>query len=360
MPIIEPGQIVSLHSVKGVMMYQFTARQQQNLRWGRALRDVSKASLTAGPMLVSGKLPDIYPWAHWMSVWSPDADKLYWTGPVQKLTANRYGTQIDAADPSAYLSRTRVPITKAWNGVDPCIPMNELWLKLCDLHGIGLLPITQADPWGDLFDLSVTADSEMMDKTIKTFEGYGLRWTVIAGVPIIGPMPQEPIASLGEQHFLGDGIELIRDGTGTYNDILLKGGDDLARARVDLGAGVNLQQIVTVNDMFGLSNVQRATAQYVRQTAMIKTDIDVPSNAVLHPHAPVTIEQLVPSARFAVEAYGLRLRMELETLDVNATAADVTVTPTFNEVPDWTEIGELQQNGGAMQLQAGVTEVSSP
>lgn len=360
MPIIEPGQIVSLHSVKGVLVYQFTAQQQTQLEWGRTLRDVSKATLTAGPMLVSGKIPDIYPWVHWMSIWSPNADTLYWTGPVQKLVANRFGTEIDAADPAAYLGRTRVPITKSWEGVDPCIPMNEMWRDLCDLHGLSAYPIMRRDPWGDLFTLSVTADSEMMDKTIKTYEGYGLRWTVVAGVPIIGPMPLQPIASLGEQHFLGDGLQLMRDGTNTYNDVLLKGPDDLARARVDLGAGVNLQTIVTINNMFGVSNVQRATAQYVRQVGMIKTDIDVPSNATLHPDAPVTIDQLVPSARFAISAYGIDLRMELETITVTATGAGVTITPTFNEVPNWTELGELQQNGGQLSLQAGVQEVTSP
>lgn len=360
MPIIEPGSIVSVHSVKGVLMYQFTTSQQSSLQWGRTLRDVSKSVLTAGPMLVSGKIPDIYPWIHWMSIWSADAETLYWTGPIQKFIANRFGTEIDASDPSAYLSRTRVPETKAWDGVDPCIPMNELWEMLCDLHGLNLLPVMRRDPWGDLYNLTVTADSEMMDKTIKTFEGYGLRWTVIAGVPLIGPMPLEPIASLGDQHFLGDGLQLVRDGTNTYNDILLKGPDDLARARVNLGADVNLQTIVTVDNMFGVSNVQAATTQYVRQTGMIKTDIDVPSNAIFHPDAPVTVDQLVPSARFAIEAYGVRLRMELESIQVTMASSGVQIEPTFSEVPNWTELGELQENGGQLSMQAGVQNVSSP
>lgn len=361
MPIIEPGQVVSVHSVKGVTMYQFQATEQATLTWGRQLRDVSKSTLTAGPMLVGGKIPDIYPWVHWMSIWSADAKSLHWTGPVQRMVANRYGTEIDASDPAAYLSRTRVPITKSWDGVDPCIPMNELWLRLCDLHGLSQLPVVRRDPWGQLYNLIVTADAEMLDKTIKTFEGYGLRWSVIAGVPLIGPMPLEPIAALGEQHFLGSGVQLVRDGTNTYNDILLKGPDNLARARVDLGAGVNLQQIVTVNNMFGVSNVQRAVTEQVRQTGMIKTDIDVPSNATLHPDAPVSIEQLVPSARFALSAYGLDLRMELESISVSVTGANVTITPTFNEVPNWTELGALQANGGQLSVQAGTnSQVTSP
>jgi hypothetical protein len=362
MPIIEPGQIISVHSVKGVLMYQFAANQQSSLQWGRQLRDVSKATMTAGPMMTgNGKLPDIYPWVHWMSIWAPDAKSLYWTGPIQKFIGNRFGTEIDAFDPGAYLSRTRVPLTKSWDGVDPCIPMNEMWQMLCDLHGLTMRPVMRRDPWGDLYSLTVTTDSEMMDKTIKTFESYGLRWTVVAGTPLIGPMPLEPIASLGENHFIGDGLQLVRDGTNTYNDILLKGPDDLARARIDLGAGVNLQQIVTVNNMFGVSNVTKATAQYVRQTGMIKTDIDVPSNALLHPDAPVTIDQLVPSARFAIEAYGVRLRMELESISVNLGADGVVqIIPTFQEVPNWTELGELQQNGGQLSMQAGVQNVTSP
>lgn len=361
MPIIDQNQIVSVHSVKGVLMYQFTAAQQQtSLNWGRQLRDTGTATLTAGPMMVNGRIPDIYPWAHWLSIWSADAKSLYWTGPIQKLVANRFGTEIDAKDPSAYLTRTRVPLTKSWDGVDPCIPMTEMWNMLCDLHGLNQYPVRRYDPWGHLYNLSVTADSEMLDKTIKTFESYGLRWTVVAGVPLVGPMPLQPIASLGDQHFIGDGLQLVRDGTNTFNDILLKGPDDLARARVDLGDGVNLQQIVTADNMFGVSNVEKATAQYVRQTGMIKNDIDVPSNAALHPDAPVTLDQLVPSARFAIEAYGVRLRMELETITVATSNLGVTVTPTFNEVPNWTELGELQQNGGQLSMQAGVKNVTSP
>lgn len=360
MPIIEPGQVVSVHSAKGVTMYQFQASEQATLSWSRQLRDVSKSTLTAGPMLVGGKIPDIFPWVHWMSIWSADAKSLYWTGPVQRLVANRFGTEIDASDPAVYLSRTRVPITKSWQGVDPCIPMNEMWEKLCAMHGLTQLPVARRDPWGQLYSLSVTEDAEMMDKTVKTFESYGLRWSVIAGVPLLGPMPLEPIAALGEQHFLGDGVQLVRDGTMTYNDVLLKGPDNLARARVDLGAGVNLQQIVTVNNMFGVSNVERAVTEYIRQTGMIKTDIDVPSNAILHPDAPVTVDQLVPSARFAVSAYGIDLRMELESVSVSATGANVQITPTFQEVPNWTELGALQQNGGQLSMQAGESQVTSP
>jgi len=359
--IIEPGQLVSLHSVKGVLMYQFAPSDQISLQWGRQLRDVSTCNLQAGPMMIDGSFPQIYPWIHWISVWDSLGKSLYWAGPIQKITANRFGTTINAKDPAAYLSRTRVPITKAWDGVDTCIPMMELWLAMQELHNLPQAPVMRRDPWGDLYDLTVAADSQMLDKLIKQFEQYGLRWTVVAGAGLIGPMPLQPIASLGPQDFIGDDLSLVRDGTNTYNDILLKGADDLARARVDLGAGVNLQNIVTVDNMFGVSNVSKATQQYVRQTGMIKTDIDVPQSAVFHPDANVTIDQLVPSARFAIEAYGVRLRMELESIDVSAAqGANVKITPSFNEVPDWTELGELEQNGGQLQLQAGVKVVTSP
>lgn len=361
MPIIEPGSIVSIDSVNGVRMAQFQASQQETLQWGRTLRDVSKAVLTAGPMLVGGKLPTIYPWVHWMSVWSADATSLYWTGPIQKLVANRFGTEIDASDPAVYLAKTRVPETKSWDGVDACIPMTELWGMLCDLHGLNMYPVMRRDPWADLYNIDVTEDSQTLDQTIKTFESYGLRWTVVAGTPLVGPMPLQPMSdTLGEQHFIGDGLQLVRDGTNTANDVLMLGPDELARASVDLGAGLNLQALVTVNNMFGVSNVTSATSQYVRQTGMIKTDIDVPSDALFHPDAPVTVEQLVPSARFAVDAYGVRLRMELESIQVTMSAGGVQISPTFMEVPNWTELGELQQNGGQLSMQTGNQQVNSP
>lgn len=365
MPVITPGQYVSLHSGRGVQMYQWQPSDQQTLTWARQLRDVSKATLALGNLMTDDeKFPDIYPWVHHLSIWSGDwTPKLYWTGPIQKVTANRFGGSINASDISAYLAKTRCPMTKAWNAVDPCIPAGELWNEMISLQDLTANPVIREDPWGDHFNVNTTADSEMLDKTIKTLEQYGLRWTVIAGTPLLGPMPYQPIASLGEKDFVGDdGISLIRDGTATANDVLLRGTDNIARARVDL-ADLNLQSIVNIDNMFGVSNTIRATQQYVRQTGMIKTDIDVPSNAVFHPDANVSIDQLVPSARFAVEAYGVRLRMELESIQVSASAAGSQIAPTFNEVQDWTEIGQLQSTvGSSLALsQGGISpDVSSP
>lgn len=363
MPVITPGQYVSIHSLRGVQMYQWQPSDQQQLQWGRQLRDVSKASLTLGTLMTDDdNFPDIYPWVHWCSIWSGDwTPKLYWTGPVQKVTANRYGGSINASDVSAYLGKTRCPLTKSWDAVDPCIPAGELWDRLIELHGLSIDPVLRQDPWGDHFNVTTKSDVEMLDKTIKNLEQMGLRWSVIAGTPLLGPMPYQPIASLDENDFTGEaGISLIRDGTATANDVLLRGGDNLARARIDL-SNLNLQSIVTIDNMFGVSNVMRATQQYVRQTGMIKTDIDVPSNAVLRPDANVDIDQLIPSARFAISAYGVRLRMELESINVAASGSDVQVAPAFNEVQDWTEIGQLQSQGGQLSMQqAGVQDVTSP
>lgn len=363
MPVITSGQYVSIHSLRGVQMYQWQPSDQQQLQWGRQLRDVSKATLSLGNLMTDdNKFPEIYPWVHWCSIWSGDwTPKLYWTGPVLKVTGNRYGGSISACDMSMYLGKTRCPLTKSWDAADPSEPAGELWQSMIEQQGLAADPIIRPDPWGDRFNISTTADIEMLDKTIKNLEQMGLRWSVIAGTPLLGPMPYSAIASLGENDFMGEsGFSLIRDGSGTANDVMLRGGDNLARARVEL-SGLNLQSIVSIDNMFGVSNVVRATQQYVRQTGMIKTDIDVPSNAVLHPDANVTIDQLVPSARFAIEAYGVRLRMELEAISVTASEGDTQISPTFNEVQDWTEIGQLQSNGGQLSIQqAGVQDVTSP
>lgn len=364
MPVITPGQYVSIHSGRGVQMYQWQPSDQQQLTWGRQLRDVSKATLSLGNLMTDDKFPEIYPWVHHLSIWSGDwTPKLYWTGPIQKITANRYSGSIAASDISAFLAKTRCPLTKAWDGVDPCIPAGELWNAMIALQDLTADPVTREDPWGDHYNVTTTADVETLDKTIKTLEQYGLRWTVIAGTPLLGPMPYAPIASLGESDFIGsEGIALIRDGTATANDVLLRGSDNLARARVDL-ANLNLQSIITIDNMFGVSNTVRATQQYVRQTGMIKTDIDVPSDAIFHKDANVSIDQLIPSARFAIEVYGVRLRMELESIQVTASQGDTQIAPAFNEVQDWTEIGQLESNGGsALALsQGGVSpDVTSP
>lgn len=335
MPIVDPEQIISIHTAHGVMIYQFPPQDQVDVTWSRQLRDVSRCDMDLAPAFDDfDTLPKIIPMLHWASVWDSHGRDLYWTGPVLKATATRNGLSLNARDHSLFLTKTRNPINKRWDAQDPCVPAGELWTSMLSQQNVNATPIVRPDPYGDRFDFQVKADEQMLDQTIGDLVNQqGLRYNVTAGVPIIGPVSKKPIASLGLNHFLGDDIALVRDGTAAFNDVLVRGPDNLARARVAMG-GLNLQTIVNVDNMFGVSNVELAAYRYALYTSQIRESLVMNGLAQLHPDAPVSIDQLVPSARFIIDAFGVRQLMELEQLEVKLANGGVTVSVDFESVTD--------------------------
>lgn len=353
--LITQEQQIVLRSAYGDQLMQWLPGDIQSLQWGRELRQVSKCDIQMNSILTpQGNVPPIAPFLHWIDVYSTDdVPELYWSGPLLNLQVDRFSTSITAVDVSAYLARTRVPITKSWDATDPSVPALALWEAMLDLKGINhIRPIQRVDPYGDRFNSVFTADSETLDKTMQSLEQMGFRWTVVAGVPILGPMPYQPIAALGEDDFIGRGIALTRDGSKTYNDILLRGADNIARGRVDLH-GLSLQTIVSLNDMFGLTNVNNAVQAYARNVATFRNSITVPAGSILHPDVDLIANQLIPSARFTVSAYGERLRLELDSVQVSTQSGRSQVAVTLTEVPDWTEIGAMLAVGGQSSFQSG-------
>ncbi|UYL88138.1 minor tail protein [Gordonia phage Evaa] len=341
--IITPNQTVSLHTYDGIQLAQFAPARQSSMLWSRNLRDVSRCELVV-PVSPDLALIDVTPWLHWVSVWDSDANTLLWGGPVQKVQTTRTALTLSCRDVSALASRTRVPITKQWDTTDPSRIAAELWRAMIELHNLNLAPIVRVDPEGDFFDFETTADTKMLNTTIDDLVKVGLSWCVVAGTPILGPVPKEPVAALGEGDFMGE-LEVTRDGSATFNDVLLRGADFSSRTRVALG-GLNLQTIVNVDDLFGVSNVGRAARQYARHSAGITDILTVPGGTALRPDAPVSIDELLPGARFVVEAYGLRVLMELESVEVNLDAGDVQVAVTLDSVNELPELAEI--SGGGM------------
>jgi hypothetical protein len=346
-PIISNDLLVSVHTHSGVLLYQYNPGQYYDLKFSRELREVSKCDVT---FALDGERPNIVPWAHWLIVWSGDGSQVLWRGPIQKTTATRSTASIAAKDTAALMARTRNPLTKDWEGIDPCEPAAEMWERLIDLHGLDVEPIVRHDPDGDHFDWTITQDVAMMDATFGDLTTLGLSWTVVAGVPLLGPRDKDPIATLGENDFIGESVELSRDGAATYNDVLVRGPGNLGQARVEMH-GQNLQHIVTVESMFGVSNVDRAAQQYVRYSGAVRETVTLPSGSKLHPHAPVLLEQLIPSTRFIVDAYGIRTLMELEQMEVTLSAEDAAVTVKMESVLELPELLDQKATGtGKEQL----------
>lgn len=331
MPIIGE-QIISIRTVRGVQLYQFLADGYTSLRWTRTLRDTGALDLSVPTEAKYVQIPDLTPWLHWVDVWDGNQRDLHWSGPIQRVEQGRTWLTLAAGDVSALMSRTRCPLTKRWDSADPAEIATELWASMIEHHGLNLEPITRNAPRGDRFEFSAQAEVKMTDEVIQELTDLGLYWSVVAGIPLLGPVKPQPVAALGESDFLQGQLSVIRDGASTYNDVLLLAGDSKSRARVPMG-GLNLQTIVKRDSMFGVSNADRAAVQAVRYSGAIRDAISVPRGAVLHPDAPVSIQQLVPSARMNVEAFGLLPTMELEGVTVSVSAGSASVGVDLESVP---------------------------
>jgi hypothetical protein len=353
MSIVTDEQMVMIRTITGQPLLEFPPKQIAGLQWGREVNQVSQCTMTTPPLLDSDAnfLP-IVPWYHWVDVWSTDWNPvLYWSGPIQKPTTDQFAGQIVAVDQASYLARTRCPITQAWDAVDPSVPALAAWQAMLAHHGIGnIAPVRRNNPWGQRFNITMSSNVETLDQTMQELEQMGFSWSVSAGVPLLGVMPLQPIGSLGKDDFLGRGIQLTRDGSQTFNDVLMRGPDNIVRATVPLN-GLSLQTLVNLNTMFELSNVQSAAQQYVLYTGSFRTTIMVPSNAILKPEAPVSIDQLIPTARFSVDAFGVRVRMQLQSVQCTLASGQLPqVGVTLTEVPNWTEIGILLSSGGSLTM----------
>lgn len=351
--IVSPRQAVSLHTYSGIQLGQFLPEQQLSLSWGRELKQTSKCQLLVP--FDETLLDTITPWLQWISVFD-DNDALLWQGPIQQPTANRNGITITALDPSSLAGATRVPITKRWDAADPATIAGELWKGVIDNHGLALKPVIRSDPEGSPFDYGVQADTAMVDTKISELVNLGLKWTVVAGTPLLGPAPLKPILTLSEDDFMGDpGIELTRDGSKTFNDVLLRAKDTISRQRRDMG-GLNRQTIVNVDSLSGVSNADRAAAQYVQQYAGIRTVITLPKDVEFHPDASVGIEQLIPSTRFVIEAYGIRELIMLDSVTVECASGSVSVKGSFDSVPvgDPIELDKIAANNSQTMSSGGV------
>ena len=332
--VMPDTQIVSLHTVQGVQLYQFLGNELVDLAWSRDADVTSRCELTVPSTLDYDRLPDIVPWLHWISVWDDTGQELYWTGPIQKTVATRQSMTISARDMSTLFTRTRCPITKRWDVTWPADVAEELIDKMIDLHGLGVKPIKQRiqpGQWDERYDFAVSGDGKMLDAVMDELMRLGLRWTVVSGIPVLNHMPHTPIAALAETDFVGGGLEIVRDGSMTYNDVMLKGADNLAQAAVPM-AGLHLQTTVEIDDMFGVSNVDRAVKQYAAYTSRIRDSVVLPDNSVLHPQAPVSLAQLIPSSRVVIDAYGQLMLMEVTGVDVSYNSSTSSVSLRLDSV----------------------------
>jgi len=329
-------QVVSLHTFQGVQLYQFLGNSLIDLTWTRESDTTSRCEITVPSLLQDDKAPDIVPWLHWASVWDDTGQHLYWTGPIQKASFSRQAMSLSCRDMSTLFSRTRCPMTKRWDIAWPSDIARELIERVVELHGLEVAPIVMpVHPlqYDERYSYEAKADDVLVDSMFDELVRLGLKWTVVSGVPILGRMSRTPVAALSENDFVGEGMTVVRDGSTFATDVLLRGGDNLARARIPV-ARLNLQSIVNIDTMFGVSNVDRAVKQHVRYTSKFHDAVALPDSAVLHPDAPLSFDQLIPTTRLVLDAYGIVFQAELSGIDVSCNADGSSVSIRVSGVDD--------------------------
>lgn len=332
--IVSPTQLVVLRTHRGVQLGQWLPNQQLSLLWTRNKRTTSRCELSVvSDMGLTQRIPNIVPFLHWIDVFDDQGNDLLWTGPIVEFEGGREEIKITARDVSVYAEATRNPLTKRWEAADPAVVAGEFYAKMIQHHNLTTRTIVRPDPLGQRYDFQSKADAAQMDKVIDDLVNMGLSWSVVNGTPILGPLSRKPVVSLGEEHFVGAGITIKRDGRQSYNDILLRSATNLARVKVPMG-GLALQKIVEIDDMFGVSNTDKATKEYARYASRIRNMVTIPGGSVLRHDAPVSIAQLLPTARLTLEAYNELFLMELTDVEVQSQSGSSTVAVTLESVDD--------------------------
>lgn len=339
--VVDRNQYVSIHTFTGKQIYQYTPDHQLGLGWGREKNQTSKCEITVPSQLAEGVVPKLVPWLHWASVWDEHGKRLHWTGPIQDWEADKDKVSIAASDFSALFDYQVNPITKRWETTDPAFIAGELLERILDQQGLAVAPRVIPDPRLDKFDFATVFESQSLRQTMTQLVDYGLSWSVSMGTPVLGPLSFKPITALSETDFVDGSPTISRTGKDMANEIILRAPGTIARARVP-GGGLNLQRIIDVDSMFSVSNAQRVAEQQVRYTSKVRDILSLPGDVRLHPEAPVGLDQLVPTARFTIEAYGILALMELISMQVKCFDGEIAVHVTMANVDDDpTELNEL-------------------
>ena len=308
--------------------------------WSRELNEVSRCQIQAPLQELSTV---VTPWAHWVSAWH--GPKLQWFGPIQETSRDRAGMTIDARDVSVLMQHTRTQISRTWSQLNVAPIAADMWRDMLLLHGVKAEPVVMpALATASRYDYEVKADLKLVQQAMNDLTKLGLRWTVVKGRPTLGTPPTAIAAELADCDFT-QGMSIRRSGAKTSNDVRVQGKNGAWTERREL-AGLHLQSIVSLDDLFGVANIQRAASEYVGRTARIRDELVIPQQATLTPDAPVELDMLIPGINISVSALGLRTILRLDQVTVTGSPSDIQVAISLSTPDNPTEIEEA---GGSVQ-----------
>lgn len=321
-PNTPPRLAIGVRTWDGRPVGELACNASTSASWRRDRNEVTPCSIDT----YSVDAGELIPWVHWVDVW--EDDEVVWSGPIQEVGTELAtgATRIDAKDVAVFQWYTRTPTTQRWSGLDPAPIARDLWRDMLRLHQIDAEPELLPTVAPERFNFKTTADTRMLNQVMDELVRIGLTWTVVAGRPILGNQPDDPIAHLDACDFLV-GLRRVRSGKRAANDVRVQGSNWAQTERTEM-AGLHLQALVSLDNLYGVENITAAARQYLREVGAIRDVLEVPAGASLHPDAPVTTADLVPGRVFAVHAGELAGLMRLKTVEVSwsGTARDVQVT----------------------------------
>ncbi len=334
---------MSVHTVDGRMIGDFPCNVVNSWSWSRETNEVSTGAYEIATQGAADLVEELLPWVHWTTIWH-DGEAV-WTGPIQTVKINSSTTQVSARDTSTFMWRTRVPVTRTWVDTHTEDIARDLWKAMLALHRIKTSPLVLAEVVQKSFTITAKAEQRMLNQLMDDLVKVGLHWTIVAGRPVLGVFPRDPVLALEQCDFMVE-LERRRDGTQTFNDVRVQGQNWAQNAPAEL-AGLRLQTLVSMDDMFGASNIQRATLQYAQDSARIRDELVVPAQASLHHQAPVTLADLVPGKVWTVHTDTISQLMRLDQVNVSGTQSGIDVQVGLVALENKDEIATLVGGGGS-------------
>lgn len=329
----------AIHSIKDKSTLG-TLECPTNFTWSRELNEVSRCQVQAPAQELSTV---ITPWVHWISCWH--GQSLQWIGPVQNVDRTANNLSVDARDVAVLMWHTRTQITRSWNQLNVAPIAADMWRDMLTFQGVDADPIVlPALSTANRYNVDAKADARYVQQDMADLAKLGLRWTVVRGRPVLGSQPTDIAAELSDCDFT-QGMSIRRSGAKTANDVRVQGKNSAWTERREL-AGLHLQSIVSLDDLFGVNNIQRAASEYVDRSAVIRDELVVPQQATLTPDAPVELDMLVPGINVTVSALGLRTILRLDQVQVTGSSSGMQVAVSLSTPDNPTA---LEKAGGTVQ-----------
>lgn len=336
---------IHFHDKNMVTVAELDMQDLTALKWGRALSEVSRCQLDGNTATSEEIAQRVNPWVHWASVYR--GEEYVWMGLVTDLSIRARSWTAMVKDLSTLMWRTRVPVSRAWHDTDPLHIGADLWDAMVAFQRV---PAPKARRLSSTvaYSLDITQDRNMVHQAMADIVKLGAEWTVIGNQAVFEPALRTPDLELthtrlADCDFDAD-LEVVRDGSRFFNDTRLQGKNFASTAIIEVG-DLRMQNLVSMDNLFGEGNITRAAQQAVAKTGKPRTAIIVPASAALNLSAPIEIRELVPGVVIPVWTDiggGVQDYLRLESMDVTVDAGQEKVAVTLGEIPDLTELGETQ------------------